>query len=476
MQKPLIALFITVILLSCGSEPENNSRTIVEGRIENQISDEISVLLFEDFITRDISKKTVALDDSGRFKMVLSLKSPQKVFLSRPRSNNLLFLYPGDSLFVTFDDEHLGKMMHFEGVNAIHNEFLNRFKAEYSIGNYFREMTELAPDEFKALIIKNRENALLFFKDYTSKNELLNEFKQFALAQINYQFYTTLFMYPNMRNQMPKSGGDSLGLPDNYYDFIVEDDFSNDEALINADDYLNAVTGYVRYKIPPTDSYEAYVASAFEFARTELTGATKDYFQAKQIFHMIERTNSIEAEVVNKFLLECESQSVKDVVARVYKKHLSIVSLNGSTFPETILLSLVVDQKGDTLRLGELFELHLGKLIFLDIWSLGCKPCLDEMPSSKALIEKYKNEDIAFIFLSTDEVSDMWRQGIEITTISEGHYQLKGGHQAELLQGLNIKAIPRYLLIGKEGRIIDLNAQRPSARELSIEIDSLLNE
>jgi len=475
MKHRIVLLIIVSFLFSCAREPDNHQRTIITGQIENPISDNIGILVFDDMITRDNSKLSTTVDDSGNFKLEFSIQEPQKVFLSRPRSNNLLFLYPGDSLSISFDDKDVRRTLSFDGSSANQNHYLSTFNMNYDMGNFFMKMRDLPPAEFKKLVLANRNDALDAFNAFELKNELDETFRQFALAQINYQFYSMLFMCESMQKHMYGGDADSLGFTDEYFDFIVEADFHNDGALINADDYLTALSSYILYKVGTSESYQEHLEKAYRFANENLEDKTREHFQARLISYMIERTNSIDSTLVNDFLGQCESEKVREIVSTLYEKHINISSMQGSSLPDEILMSSLYNRDGGKITFRELLNKQSGKLVFLDIWSLGCKPCLDEMSYSRGLIEKYADEDISFIFLSTDEMTDMWDKGIEMSGIYEGHYRLVGSFQSALLKQLNIKAIPRYIFLDKEGKILDVDAKRPRSKALIEEIDKQLS-
>ncbi len=169
MKHRIVLLIIVSLLFSCAREPDNHQRTIIAGQIENPISDNIGILVFDDMITRDNSKLSTTVDDSGKFKLEFSIREPQKVFLSRPRSNNLLFLYPGDSLSISFDDKDVRRTMSFDGSSANQNHYLSTFNMNYDMGNFFMKMRDLPPAEFKNLVLTNRNDALDAFNAFELK-------------------------------------------------------------------------------------------------------------------------------------------------------------------------------------------------------------------------------------------------------------------------------------------------------------------
>lgn len=50
------------------------------------------------------------------------------------------------------------------------------------------------------------------------------------------------------------------------------------------------------------------------------------------------------------------------------------------------------------------FSQFRGKTVFLNVWATWCGPCVDEMPDIQALYESLKNEAVAFVLLSEEEM------------------------------------------------------------------------
>lgn len=475
--KKISLLFLFSLFFFCESPIEKNTDTILIGKIDNPSSKEIGVILFDNFITRDNFKQSAAIDDSGNFKLVLLLQNPQYALLSRPRSNHPLFLYPGDSLFITFNDEMVTNTLHFKGTTAGHNNFLSEFNMKYNMSNNFAVMREKNLEEFKNYMMEVKKEEFNLFNEYSSKYELKNDFREFVFAMIDYQFYSLMFIHRGMYARVQKVPTDSIKLPSDYYDFINEKDFNNHAALINADDYLNAVSAYVRFKLQSTkiNSYDEYCKSEYKFAKENLEGKTRDYFLAKQLANRIIFTGTMDEELYHDFLSSCNSPNVKETLVKTNERRISIQKLIGSEFPQKVLQSKVFTKDNEEIIFSDMLNIFRNKIIYLDLWSLGCGPCINEMPHSRKLIEKFQNKNIEFIFLSIDESHETWLKGIEFSNISNGHYRLEGGFNSEFMKTLNIKGIPRYILIDGQGKILQLDAKRPSSKELIDEIEKLLS-
>lgn len=119
-----------------------------------------------------------------------------------------------------------------------------------------------------------------------------------------------------------------------------------------------------------------------------------------------------------------------------------------------------------------------GKVVVMDVWAMWCAPCLAEKPLFIKLEEDFKDrDDIVFIGISQDGLSrkEIWKKFVE----------KKGWKNPELLSNYNesigkyykITGIPRFMVFDKEGRIVSVDAPRPSTPDLKKLIElTLKNE
>ena len=151
-----------------------------------------------------------------------------------------------------------------------------------------------------------------------------------------------------------------------------------------------------------------------------------------------------------------------DDFKRVLLKYRNLKYLNKSKLNSSSLIS----SNNKIINLDTILLQNRGKYIYIDFWASWCTPCNAEMPASKTLAERYHNK-ISFIYLSIDNDTEPWLQSIK-------RLKLEGSQNFLLSDGIfiingkkyPIKSIPRYMLMGSHGNLIDDNAPRPNSKEL----------
>lgn len=122
----------------------------------------------------------------------------------------------------------------------------------------------------------------------------------------------------------------------------------------------------------------------------------------------------------------------------------------------------------------DILDLYEGKVIYLDFWASWCRPCKNEMPHSAKLKDNFKNKDVVFVYISSDRNEAAWRNGVSQLSIKGENYLTSAKVWQDYNALFDVKYIPRYILIGKDGKVVDTNAKRPSNAEVITDINNLL--
>ncbi|PZR21583.1 MAG: TlpA family protein disulfide reductase [Flavobacterium psychrophilum] len=128
--------------------------------------------------------------------------------------------------------------------------------------------------------------------------------------------------------------------------------------------------------------------------------------------------------------------------------------------------------KGGTTKLEDL----KGKYVYVDVWATWCGPCRQQIPFLKQVEEKYHGKKIEFVSISIDKASDHDKWKKMVTDQALGGTQLFADKDwsSAFVQSYGINSIPRFILIGPDGNIVDADAKRPSDPALQAQLDSLL--
>ena len=116
-----------------------------------------------------------------------------------------------------------------------------------------------------------------------------------------------------------------------------------------------------------------------------------------------------------------------------------------------------------------------GKYVYVDVWATWCGPCKGEIPFLKKLDEEYKDKKIVFVSLSIDEMKnkDKWLKMVKDENLQGVQIMADKAWNSDFVKAYNIRGIPRFILIDKEGKILNDNAPRPSNPNLKELFNSL---
>lgn len=129
---------------------------------------------------------------------------------------------------------------------------------------------------------------------------------------------------------------------------------------------------------------------------------------------------------------------------------------------------------GKTIRFHEV--IGQGKITYIDFWATWCGPCCAEIPYVEKLVEKYKNNPhIEFVSISLDKDLDKWHKKLDHDQPAWKQYIIPDNFNSTFAKEYNITAIPRFMLFDKEGKIISINADRPSSEGIEEYLNQYLN-
>ncbi len=106
-----------------------------------------------------------------------------------------------------------------------------------------------------------------------------------------------------------------------------------------------------------------------------------------------------------------------------------------------------------------------GKAILLDFWEVWCGPCLESMPKVQKLYDTYKDEGL-LVYGITNEIKQLQPSKLLVKNRGINFPMLIGNEQ--LKKDYKLSAVPLYILIDKNGKVIFISEGYSDEMEAAI--------
>jgi len=311
-----------------------------------------------------------------------------------------------------------------------------------------------------------------FYQQYFQSAEARpsTTFEQYEKASIDYLFYRIKESYPLFHKRLTR--GQTPALPEGYYDYRQKADFDN-PALLNvpsyrgyAKTYLNMQARKAKRNKNAAEQSESQIYLDIVKAKFK-SDSVKAHVLGELLLQKVQRSGLSDLEEALAYYEELPQRpKLRQKLKQVKQSWQALKpgkKAPGFAYPNV---------EGKTVRLSDL----RGSYVYIDAWATWCGPCIKEIPHLKELHEQLNNENVKFVSISLDKASDKqkWRKMVKNKELKGVQLFANGEEfEAKLAQDYVINSIPRFILIGPEGKIIDANAERPSGN-IKSRLESLM--
>lgn len=471
--------------------------TIIAGKIKNtDIYPNIDLVrLTISGFREDKKAYTSEIAEDGSFKFTIYPKVKREIKLYP--IEDVMIVKPTDSIYIEKDFADIANST-FTGSGADLNQAISQFRGEY-LGRYATDYQQ-SNSEFRRYCEQKRAEYYDRLSNFVETNSTPDEFVDWANKQIELDYYKALFLYPTQHYFRTKQ---VLKDSTEYFSFLDDMNQVIDKSIVLAD-YYSVAEGYLNYHLFNLENVLNDDNDFFQKTDTitdwfvdEVFSSTENDFLAQLIISSYYNTylyinekdlpnytnSEIGADIKAHIDKNIESSFLNSVLSEHYSrvseynqnpKHFSDAILSNNSIETTAGILLETDD--DNIVKGFINK-HKGSVIFIDFWAPWCSPCIRGMNHAKKMIKHYESEDVVFAFFCINSREDTWRKRVEELNIGGTHLYCDDETTIAIKQRFGFTGIPFYMLINKEGVIVDYgNHLTPRGKQFQAEIDKLLNQ
>ena len=474
---PFITLLL-LVLISCSNEPKNEfvekGKAVIAGKVINRDEKAKTIAFSGNSILQPI-RNTALIDSLGNFRVEIELTNGQNIQLYFQQGVAIIYVQPSDSLFLELDESLFNKnqfpSFHVSGSVSSANvtndiclymqakELLEPFQPDYSAANV---------SVFHNILNKEKVRQDSILLSYCNNHKVTNEFRMWAAKEATYTLANELVSYSFFNRDYKGSLFNEKLFPTDDDCAIVYSGYSThlENYVFNSALWRDSINNDLYQK---GNYNQAYLKALNKVVTISNKGLSRDIMCFNLLNKLYDDSFKDFVLVLNSVEDYIESPILIDELKLKKHNRQKQASLNIAYLDPT-----TKEQKEVTGDFWvELKDKYRDKVIYVDLWSTSCGPCIGEIPASIELHEMFKGKDIVFVNLCLGSDKTDWQKIIANTNFSGEHYLLNS-YQSQLLQGkLKYEGTPTYLIIDKKGLLINNNAPRPSSGE---KIKSLLNK
>ncbi|WP_256004019.1 TlpA family protein disulfide reductase [Pedobacter deserti] len=446
-----ITLFIFLLPLTCLAQAD--TYFVIKGNVKNLGSDffEIGTSGF-----MESGRHSIKVDSKGNFNKRIKIEGLQDVYL--PLNNDLFTIYasPGDTVLLKWDTKKFENTFIISSPKQAYDRELKMlFDLNMATNRAFRKahqnthnknLTDSAKYEE---INQSYENSLkllskyqsvsekivydIYFKHvdllynaklldkFTLKSEVQIDAQNVSLSHLSPQFISTAvfeqspvyrdFLFNRVRFFQTPFGSINFDLGTGIFN-PTKADFAMGEALI-----------------PVRSVREWYLAKAIRGGFEHY-----DFANTREIYHrfLSSYPESKHAEPLRSFYTAFSRLAPGQIAPAFTLKDVNNKSVSLSDFA--------------------------GKVVLIDFWGVYCGSCIADITrNGEKVHDKYKDKDVVFINICVDETGNKWKKKVMDLGLTGVNLVAEGWTKHPVVNDYHIHGIPNYVLIGRDGKIIDRN-------------------
>ncbi|EJU31217.1 MULTISPECIES: TlpA family protein disulfide reductase [Capnocytophaga] len=460
MKKIVTSIAVISLLAACGEKAAEGKvdYAVLSGKVSSvDAKGENQKLLL---LQNDEVVKEIPVQADGTFRDTIREIGDNHFYylVENPAVQTPLYLANGTNMELTLNEEVSKTMVSGSQTKQTQylierNSFIND-RINGADSNLFGQK----PQEFK-------ENVKAFFAELDKKLKAYGFDEEFVKNQekwTNYKFVEYLTIFPTYHRYT--SGNEAI-LPDDFYAERDGIDYDNAEEFRTIDTYRDLVRSKFYTIINNPNDAENIKKFISEVNALKSDNIRADL--AKGTFQLISPNSTVNKEIFDFINKNVTDEKVKEAAKKAYDVATKLTS--GSPSPK---FSNYENFNGGTTSLDD----FKGKVTYIDIWATWCLPCRGEIPALKELEKKFHGKDVAFVSISIDQNKDEWKEFVKSEDLKGVQLFAENAFESQFIQDYGIRQIPTFIIIDKEGKIVNADAPRPSSDEITGLLEGLLKK
>jgi len=420
-------------------------------------------------VTREDFPVIVQIHEDGRFESAIPMNYPKYTAVVFNDSWIQFYIQPGQTLAMLLNLEDLQKYVRYQGTTGdINNELMafNTQLPDIPYGDIFDGMQTKTPEEFKPFLDSCLADYSQTYQQLLGTAKLSEQSK--TILQNNYQItYAMQLSDYQVYRQNTKQ------IPLEYYDFLQDIPMNNKELLstkdfsifINRFEYCPPLLLFIALTDEEVLLEERRLQDSIYTNVLKLKpGIVYDVTKIRSlnfVFGLLKDNKEAARNVLTTLVSDIPESFLRSEADRLFLKNFPEEQREAYELPDTYEAKIFKD----------LIAPFKGKFLLVDFWATSCGPCVYNIKQHKALREQYKDSpDIDFIFITSENESPLQRYN-EFVAEQElkNTYRINADQYRYLRQLFRFNGIPRYVLVDKEGRILDDNYDARSNLDTKLE-------
>lgn len=451
MNKPFYVILYSLLITLTSCKSKEDRFAVISGKTTTSES----ILKLYDRYTMEVIKE-IQSSPNGTFSDTIHNISDSNYFLlAQDRKWIPLYLSNGVQLHLDFKDDI--SQATISGKNINESVYLHQLQQFLTSKVEVSEVFSLPPAEFKAKLSKIEKQ----LQQNLSNASVHQEFATIQKQNILYTMVRLCNLYPNYHSYYTNKN--NVTLPEDFNFYATKISYDKEEDYKQLATYRELVFNHFFGDFNPHKKEET------QRLLTELGQLKSENIKSEMAKNLV-RYISIK-NPNNRLIYDFSVQHITDTVAKkmIAESFQAVENIYAGADAVPFRFE---NHKGGFTSLEDL----KGKVVYIDVWATWCVPCIKEIPHLQQIEKKFHNKNIVFVSISVDKIQDKekWHNFVTKQQLSGIQLFAEKDFESDFAKKYRITAIPRFIIIDAEGKIVSADAPRPSSGKLPELIEQLL--